>query len=279
MDETQTSTTPGYRIKLFLKKAGVFLIVKALYSFPGTLSGFIKYHFYKKKQFILILSTMRSGSTLLKALLSNAPDIEQIPEAFFQIDNNKYFTYNKFYKLSSSDVIVLKEPSHYPSFRNYPQFPNVEFKTITLVRNPLDTIISLRKMNKELNTFLSDEELLNYWLITTENLINKKNRVNNITVIYENLIERPVEITKELFKFIGSVKKEGVDTYSRPEKYKWEWKKDDGGDVIKSLRVQKVEKDYSNEKSLINLICQNQRVLNVMKEFGIPQVWNKSKNK
>ncbi|GAB4260804.1 MAG: hypothetical protein Kow0027_28310 [Saprospiraceae bacterium] len=219
---------------------------------------------------------MRSGSTLLKALLSNAPDIDQIPEAFFQIRNNKYYTYNQFSKLSSSEIVILKEPSHYPTYNQYPQLPNIEHKTITLVRNPADTIISLRKMNKELGINMTDEELLDYWLVTTSNLLKHRKNLNNRTVVYEQLTDNPIEITKNLFQFIESEQKEGVDTYTKPRKYKWEWKKDDGGEIIKSLKVQKIIKDYSVEKSLINLIDNNNDVLTVMREFGIPKVWDQN---
>ncbi len=264
------------RFRTILQSTGLFSPVRFLYYLPGTIVGFLRYHFLKKKKFVLILSTMRSGSTLFKALLSNAPDIEQIPEAFFQIQNNKYYTYNRFSQLSSNEIVILKEPSHYPTFQSYPQFPNVEFKSLTLVRNPLDTVISLRKMNKELGINMTDEELLNYWLTTTENLLKLKDRENNMTVVYEDLVTRPKQITKAVFQFIGSAQQDGVDSYSKPKKYEWEWKKDDGGEIIKSLKVQNIKKDYSNEGQLIELISTNKKILDIMKKFNIPNIWKET---
>ena len=69
--------------------------------FPS-LEGFFLSHFRKRKKFVLLLSTMRSGSTLLKALLANAPDISHLPEVDWQQQaDTLYSWYAYFSRLSS----------------------------------------------------------------------------------------------------------------------------------------------------------------------------------
>ena len=254
------------------KKLGVLPLIRFFYFLPGTMAGFFRYTLLPKKEFVLIISSMRSGSTLLKALLSQAPDIEQIPESEFQVVSNKYHAYNLFYKLSDLPIILLKHPSNYIDFESYPRFPSVPFKAIILVRNPLDTAISLKEMNPNIGVDMSDNEVLNYWATTYENIAKREFPQGTPIVLYSKLIESPKQVTQSLFEFIGSRQKSGVDTYERPKMYNWQWKKDDGGEVIKSLKVQKVVKDYTGHKCLIEKIHRSNRVQKLIKFYRIEGV-------
>jgi len=45
-------------------------------------------------------------------------------------------------------------------------------------------------------------------------------------------------LTKEIFEWIGSTQEEGVDTYLPPKNFDWKWGNDDGGEKLKTLKVQ-----------------------------------------
>ena len=67
-----------------------------------------------KKTLVLLIGSMRSGTTLLKALLAESPDVSHLPE----IDYRKYRKYNKYraycemYHLSKKRIIILKFPQY-----------------------------------------------------------------------------------------------------------------------------------------------------------------------
>ncbi len=251
-----------------LERWGVLPVLRFFYQLPGTLRGLWLWHFRPRKTFVLLLSAMRSGSTLLKALLAEAPDIEQIPEVEFQVRGNRFYVYQRFYRLSPLPIVVLKHPANYSDFRTYPRLPRGEFKIIRLVRNPLDTLLSLRGMNPHLEVEKSDEELMDYWATTQENLARLQHP-RMATVRYEDLIEQPKAVTARLFAFIGSQQREGVDHYHKPRNYEWQWRKDDGGEVIKSLRVQKVEKDYTPHRPLAEKLWAEPRIRRMVEHFQL----------
>lgn len=258
MNQTQRA-----KLRLWLIRCRLLWLARLIYMTPGTIVGWIWWHFMPRKQFVIILSSMRSGSTLLKALLAEAPDIEQIPEADFQIPGNRFYVYARLYKLSPSPIVVLKHPSNYSDFRTYPRLPKGEFKLIRLARNPLDTILSLQKMNEVLGEEKATEALIDYWCTTYENL-SRVRHAHLIDVAYEALVTQPRVVTQRLFLFIGSVQKKGVDRYHKPATYEWTWKKDDGGEVIRSLKVQKVSKNYAAHRHLLEQLQSEPRVQSLM---------------
>ncbi len=255
-------------LRRWLIKYRLLWLARLIYMTPGTLIGWFLWHFQPRKQFVIVLSSMRSGSTLLKALLAEAPDIEQIPEADFQIPGNRYYVYSRLSKLSDFPIVVLKHPANYFDFREYPCLPKGEYKLIRLVRNPVDTILSLQKMNEKLDEDKSVEDLIDYWCTTYERLA-QVSHPQLTDVVYETLVAHPITVTEHLFRFIGSVQQEGVDRYSRPQTYEWTWKKDDGGEVIRSLKVQQVTKDYSAHADLIAKLKADPRVNKLMAHYNL----------
>ena len=73
-----------------------------------TLIGFLLYFFYPRKKLVMIVSTMRSGTTLLKALMAEAEDVSNLPETKFTRSTNPYLTYYDFFRSSRKKIIVLK---------------------------------------------------------------------------------------------------------------------------------------------------------------------------
>ena len=122
-----------------------------------------------------------------------------------------------------------------------------------LVRNPLDNIISIQNMHQKQGIPLfSNSEYVNYWCKTYENLyqiLNSKKSSFSILVKYEELTSEPKK--------------------SKPKDYKWEWLKDDGGDIIKSLKVKKVDKDYSKHKNLFNELTSSDQVKALLKIYDL----------
>lgn len=193
----------------------------------------------------LELSVMRSGSTLLKALMSAAPDISSLPETNFQ----KYQSRNaraEISELCDERIIVLKRPAWFNETKRYPILPNVsKAKRVILARDVHTTTASLRKMAfRKLEPWIpkaADQWLANrYWAQVYHTLHDRfpDNGTTNFWIRYEDLVEEPIEWTEKLFRFLGSERTEGVDSYPPPEGYDWKWGSDDGGDKIKSLSVQ-----------------------------------------
>lgn len=219
-----------------------------------------------KENFVFILSSMRSGSTLLKALLATRKDISNLPEIHFsQIENIS----------DSSAIKVIKAPAYYNEFDNYPGKIDIDVKIIVLIRNPYDTIMSLKKMNKEVgisenSSLNSFQTLFSYWYYLYINIFDEiSNNKNNIIVIrYEELVTNPIQITHSIFKFIKCQDSIGTDEYDFPKNYKWKWGKDDGGELIKKLKVKDFKRNR-DKKELINLLKHNEdRILELLKLYG-----------
>ncbi|MCP3952381.1 MAG: sulfotransferase domain-containing protein [Desulfobacterales bacterium] len=224
-----------------------------------------------KKTVILILSTMRSGSTLLKALLGNAKDVSHLSEINFQ----KFKFIEESFPLATQNIIVLKKPAWFNDMKVYPKIPkskNNDIKKIILFREPYDNVISLKKLPPGfflnfLNKFdLTNKFLLNvYWYKTYKKLLIYQKDDNVIYVSYEKLTKEPKKITKELYSFIGSTEKKGTQTYSKPNK-DWKWGTDDGSEIIRKMKVQNITKTKNNVK-LLNLISKNRKVNNLVKKY------------
>jgi len=69
---------------------------------------------------------MRSGSTLLKALIATRKDVAHFTEMPFTEALNISHT---------KPFILIKKPAFLGEF-NYPQLPNINSKKIILIRNP-----------------------------------------------------------------------------------------------------------------------------------------------
>lgn len=215
------------------------------------------------KDYCFIISAMRSGSTLLKALIATRSDCSHLPETSFNdLDS----------VISDKKIIILKKPAAHRDF-DYPVLEKTDAKKIILIRNPYDTVQSLLEMfisRNEVNSSCNNiQYLISYWYMVYNNIIEKKllETDNTFLVRYEDLINEPVVETTKIFKFIGSDFTEGIDTYNPPEDYKWEWGKDDGGAVIKTLQVQKSVKKRTNIE-LLEFVNTNIDIQCVLNYFG-----------
>lgn len=226
----------------------------------------------KSKTIVLVLSSMRSGSTLLKSLMATAPDISHLPETDFQAFAGSKRVMLK--TLSDKRIILVKKPAPYNS-PNYPELKSFEnTKKIILVRDVYDTVTSLKNMNDDIDsleynhmdlTYLAET----YWFNTYDQILNKTNLSadKHLLVRFEDLVSDPIRSTKALFKFIGSMQQEGVTSYAPPKDYKWSWGNDDGGDLIKSLKVNPSSKPKNNE-ALNRIIDQSAPIQALRKRLG-----------
>jgi len=229
------------------------------------------------KRVVLIVSTMRAGSTLLKALLAEANDVSNLPEVNFQRFQNEGTAWRQIGDLDDHRVIVLKRPAWYHEVFSYPRLPPVaNLKIIVLARNAYDTVASLRKMTfgrwNRLAAPLANRLLVEqYWARVNERLAEllRMQGANARLVRYESLTADPVATTSGLFEFIGSRQRRGVERYTAPRQFKWKWGQDDGGQKIRSLRVQSTTTARDDE-SLLNAIERSsraQRAIDLLREF------------
>ncbi len=197
-----------------------------------------------EKQIVIELSTMRSGSTLLKALLGSLDDTSSLPEIDFQKFQSPDAR-QEIEVLSDKPIVILKRPAWFNEGKRYPKLPNAnKLKQVILTRDVATNVISLRKMVfRKIEPFIPqwlDILFANlYWAPVYKSLLTKfpKSDSSNFWLRYEDLVENPIYWTEKLFTFIGAQETAGIDSYRKPE-YKWQWGTDDGGDKIKSLKVQ-----------------------------------------
>ena len=203
------------------------------------LTGFVYYHFYAKKKVVLIVSPTRSGSTLLKALLANSEEISHIDEFNFQRGARSWYRgYAHIARLSRRPILVLKRPGWFNELDTYPRLPKYPHKVVLLYREPLPTILSIKKMPKNC-PLLTDEELLTYWCQIYENAFSILDPgSSNVTLVrYSDLVSHPVDCQRKLFRWIGTSRYEAKATYGTPESGGWSWQKDDADETIKSGAV------------------------------------------
>ena len=243
-----------------------------------TILGWLLYHLTPRKTIVYILSTMRSGSTLLKALLANAEDVSHLPEVkLIRYEKETYYSlYFNLYRLSKKRIIVVKYPAWY-TYENYPHVVLKNNHIIVLVRKAFDTLCSL-KDRQDVREFtlqgtpLTDEQLVNYWCQTYEALLFNDRLKNNNQIFclqYEKLLEEPRAMTQSLFAFIGSQQKEGVISYPKPRKSQWQPGQDDDSENIKTQQVQKSSTVYkpADYPELHRLIQQSERVRAIEQEL------------
>ena len=228
----------------------------------------------------VIASTMRSGSTLLKALLAEAQDISNLPETNFQKYHRHPRAAEELWTLDDHAILVLKRPCWFQEVKSYPRLPNVdEVKTILLVRDAYETVVSLRKMafrkfagivGPWANRFLVQR----YWAGVMRRMLEVQQQHPDSTMLvrYEDLVSSPVPTTAKLFAFLGSQQTAGTDTYSQPEGYQWRWGKDDGGPKIKSLRVQSPKPHGYPDRALLQAIHRSSLAMEMRQQLGYPDL-------
>lgn len=226
----------------------------------------------RRKTAVYLLSTMRSGSTLLKSLLAAAPDISHLPEHDFQ----RYTAQNswRIKTLSDAPIILMKKPAAYDAL-DYPVLP--PFKpahTIVLFRDAYETVASLHKMNQKaypdlVEYWTAERLLLEYWLPINRKLwqLVDQEPKRLCWLRYEDILSHPIDTTARLFSHIGSSQKEGLDQYKPPSNYQWAWGNDDGGEKIKTNRVQPQVLQRNNQQ-LLQLIEQNEDVIKLRTKLG-----------
>ncbi len=227
------------------------------------------------KTIVLVLSTMRAGSTMVKALLASAPDVSNLPEVNFQMFEGEQ-ALDRIGALSPERIVVLKRPGWFNELHSYPRIPPCPgIRRILLVRDAYPTAASVRRMlfrswEKKLrlmgNRFIAES----YWCGIYENLLETEAESSDLTirVRYEDILQDPIKETKRLFSFIGSSQTEGVDCYPPPENYKWKWGQDDGSDNIKTLSVQKPRPLTCEHQRLASIIDNSDRVRDLRKRLG-----------
>lgn len=189
---------------------------------------------------------MRSGSTLLKSLLANAPDVSDLNEVNFQSYSGRNPRLDQMWGLAPQRILVLKRPAWYHETRRYPRLPGLaNRRVILLVRDVYPTVESLRRMSlgwlAGKSRPLVDRWLAkSYWRPVSQRLLelSRRSPEEMRLVRYEDLVARPQEITLDLFRFIGSVQSVGVDSYSVPAGGGWRWGADDNSAKLRSLQVQ-----------------------------------------
>lgn len=216
---------------------------------------------------VIIASTMRSGSTLAKALLAEADDVLNLPETNFQ----KQAVVDRILRQHQSGtppIKLLKKPCWYQETRSYPRLPDVpDLRVVALVRDVYDTVVSLRKMTFRRLAGLVAPLVTSwlarvYWVRVTNSLIElSENQPERVRLVrYEDLIADPIEQTRQLYQFIGSSRQEGTRTYSPPDNYSWRWGSDDGSPRIRSLEVQPPRAREQTDLRLLKLLQQDEIV-------------------
>ena len=232
---------------------------------------FGRYLLAPRKKLVLILSTMRSGSTLLKALLGAAPDVSHLSEVkFHHLQMNRYAFYNRFHALAPEPIVVLKHPAWFTDPINrfaVPKLPCV--RLLCLVRDCYPTLLSLKSMPD--SDTRSDEYLVEYWVKMTRRILNKleQHESRSRLVRYEDLVEHTIETSLELFRFVGSTMKTGVATYSRPDGGAWTWGSDDGGDKIRSREIRATH-SHADDPALLECINRHPEVAALRERLDYP---------
>ena len=169
--------------------------------------GFLLFHLFKKKELVYVASSMRSGSTLLKALLGQAKDVSHLEEKQFLLISryknfNKYINYYKAYFFSyKHQVIVYKTPVwSLDKLEQYPYLPLSPVKLILLTRNPNDIVKSLIQMDYKLNLYKDNESARNYVYLVYRRMseLYEDSQLQTKLVSYEELIRAPEIVSLNL---------------------------------------------------------------------------------
>lgn len=230
-----------------------------------------------QKTIVAIVSTMRSGSTLLKALLAEAEDVSNLPEINFQRFQSPTAR-REIEAIDDARILVLKRPGWFHETSKYPRLPNVEnVKTIGLVRDAYETVRSLKKMvfrqAHGYLGFLANGWLVAYWSQVVSRIREHADASRDAYLVrYEDILAEPKKETAKLFAFIDSQCDHGVDTYQAPQCFEWKWGQDDGGPRIKSLRVlEPVPHSYEDQR-LLKAIKRSPSASQLRQRLGYPSL-------
>jgi hypothetical protein len=236
-----------------------------------TLLGWMTFGSSKERTCVLVLSSMRSGSTLLKSMLGQAADVSLLDEFNFitYAKHNRYFFHWLMSRLSDRRIVVLKKP-----FNNVPQdkalyglVPLPGVLRIVLHRNPYEMLLSLKAMQRKYGyRVFGDQECVDYWCDTYEAIFNNTDTTRDtLGVCYEELTRRPAEVTQSIFRFIGSTHKSGVERYGAHD---WKKGRDDDSDKIRSGSVHEASSaDPSTDPGLYAAIQASARIALLQKRL------------
>jgi len=257
------------KLKSILEKLGLLRLINTIkLCFTGNIFlGMFRFYFKPKKEIVLITGCMRTGTTLLKALMAEADDVSHLSEVSFgrYAAAHAYFALFSIYSLSEKRIIVLKQPVWFDCYEDVPferQF--LRIKIIITVRHPYDTVLSLKNMPPE-RTYT---ELVEYWSRTMDHILSDQRLLSHDVLFlkYEEVVKNPLTETERIFKFIGSSRSEGVSSYGT-SKFEWKWGKDDGGEKIKTGKVQEI-KNASHKPEVSELLKNNKEILELAKKFN-----------
>jgi hypothetical protein len=215
----------------------------------STLGYALEYYWYAvtpSRPIVFILGAMRSGTTLLKALLGEAGDVSHLSEIKLRSyrTEDRFTVYHRFRQLSDKRITVLKDPAPYRYLEEYPHISIARSKVLIAARDIHGVIPSLQKMNRQTRMRYRENQiadLVDYWCRAYERVLNVTAAMSPDTVKivkYEELTNNPRETMSAVFQFVGSKKREGVSEYGLPETGEWKWGTDDGGETIRTRSVQ-----------------------------------------
>ena len=199
------------------------------------------------RSYAALLSTMRSGSTLVKALLGSAPDIAHLPETNFRAVLRSPARQAALERAHPKGILLLKRPAWFNEAWTYPRVPRERpVRCVVLLRDAFPTVRSVARMlggkRGEQWSGLAGLRLLTrlYWAPVTRRLLAFAEAGEHAVAVvrYEDILERPEEETLRLFHFLGSAQAEGVRRYGEPENARWKWGRDDGSPRIRTREVQ-----------------------------------------
>lgn len=206
---------------------------------------------------------MRSGSTLLKALLGHAEDVSHIAEVKYRkLGNSFYYVYRQVYSLAPQRILVLKQPAKLDLSSDRFHFKRRDVKVIVLIRSPIDVVNSIKRTASESKFFsrkveiYETREFYEYWYVTYRDILEDISSAPSraYIVFYEDLVENPVAVTEKLFRFIGSRQSKGVADYTEPDSGAWKWGTDDGSKLIASGSVRRKTANSENGISISHAI-------------------------
>lgn len=196
------------------------------------------YYFLPRKTVIVVMSSMRSGSTLLKAMLAQGGNVSHLPEIdYSNFPGNSYQFYRKAYSLSKEKIIVLKCPDAVLKHL-HPTSPRI--KAIVLARSAEGAVGSLLERHSQTEfKHRTSSDWFAYWANCYQRIIDSAaaQKIDVRGVRYEDLTANPTLVSERLFAYIGAKRREGIDNYESPRDFDWTWGADDGGEKIRKLRV------------------------------------------
>ena len=227
------------------------------------------------KQIVCILCVRRSGSTLLKALLGVAEDVSHIPEVFLcELDwssKERETTIGYLENLAPERIVVIKNviwPEYPLDLKNILCLkPRVIFLRRDVVRSAM-SLVKVGEDNHSTIKFESWDEAKDHWMGGNEIILRfiEESGILHFNVKYEDIVMDSINTTREVFEFIGSRRKDGTSIYCN--NYGWKWGTDDGGELIKTLKVQKNKKPITIPMEVLEKWEKNRELMELRKKLG-----------